>query len=211
MKPSELPGARHLYRLTNRALAQIKELWQYAGEDEVPPDSLLQAQFEVVRILQIDVPLSAKRQFQLFCSEHFPGLADILDCLAADQLWALLSMGVQLADSDQPHAQSAAVRFGGPRSPLRPRRIRRSPRRSPIARRWIRPLARGSPKAHRPFLGRDPPRLDAGHRLQLGKEPHISEHKESDVGCSELEQSDTMQEERSRFSPGEDTIKSYEL
>jgi hypothetical protein len=59
------------------------------------------------------VPLSAKRQFQLFCSEHFPGLADILDCLAADQLWALLSMRVQLAVCDQPHAQSAAVRFGG--------------------------------------------------------------------------------------------------
>ena len=33
MKPSELPGARSLYRLTNRALAQIRELWQYAGED----------------------------------------------------------------------------------------------------------------------------------------------------------------------------------
>ena len=30
-----------------------------------------------------------------------------------DQLWALLSMRVQLADSDQCHAQSAAVRFGG--------------------------------------------------------------------------------------------------
>ena len=87
MKSSELPGARHLYRLTNRALAQIKELWQYASE--------------------------AKRQFRLFCSEHFPPLADILDGLAADQLWALLSMRVQLADSDQPHAQSAAVRFGG--------------------------------------------------------------------------------------------------
>jgi hypothetical protein len=29
-------------------------------------------------------------------------------------------------------------------------------------------------KTHRPFLGRDPPRLDAGHRLQLGKEPHAS-------------------------------------
>jgi len=113
MKPSELPGARSLYRLTNRALAQIRELWQYAGEDELPPDSLLQAQVEALRILHIDVPLSAKRQFQLFCSEHFPGLADILDCLAADQLWALLSMGVQLAVSDQPHAQSAAVRFGG--------------------------------------------------------------------------------------------------
>jgi hypothetical protein len=34
-------------------------------------------------------------------------------CLSADQVWALLSMRVQLADSDQPHAQSAAVRFGG--------------------------------------------------------------------------------------------------
>ena len=40
MKPSELPGARRLYRLTNHALAQIRELWQYAGEDELPPDSL---------------------------------------------------------------------------------------------------------------------------------------------------------------------------
>ena len=62
---------------------------------------------EAVRILQIDVPLSAKRQFQLLFSEHFHGLADVLDGLAADQLWALLSMRVQLADSDQPHAQSA--------------------------------------------------------------------------------------------------------
>src|SRR6476660_9330931 len=113
MKPSELPGTRSLYRLTNRALAQIRELWQYAGEDELPPDSLLKAQVEALRILHIDVPLSAKRQFQLFCSEHFPGLADIIDCLAADQLWALLSMRVQLANSDQLQAQSAAVRFGG--------------------------------------------------------------------------------------------------
>jgi hypothetical protein len=114
MKPSELPGTRSLYRLTNRAVAKIKELCQYAGEeDELPPDSLLRAQVETVRILQIDVPLSAKRQFQLFCSEHFHGLADIIDCLAGDQLWALLSMRVQLADSDQPHAQSAAIRFGG--------------------------------------------------------------------------------------------------
>ena len=32
MKPSELPGARRLYRLTNRALAEIRELWQYVGE-----------------------------------------------------------------------------------------------------------------------------------------------------------------------------------
>ena len=29
MKPSELPGTRRLYRLTNRALAQIRELRQY--------------------------------------------------------------------------------------------------------------------------------------------------------------------------------------
>jgi hypothetical protein len=113
MKPSELPGTHSLYRLTNRALVQIKELWQYAGEDDLPPDSLLQAQVEALRILHIDVPLSAKRQFRLFCSEHFPGLSDIIGCLGADQVWALLSMRVQLADSDQPHAQSAAVRFGG--------------------------------------------------------------------------------------------------
>ena len=66
-----------------------------------------------MRILHIDVPLSAKRQFQFSCSEHFPGLADIPDCLAADHLWAFLSMRVQLADSDQTHAQSAAVRVGG--------------------------------------------------------------------------------------------------
>ena len=79
MKPSELPGTRSLYRLTNRALIKIRELWQYAGEDELPPDSLLQAHVEAVRILRIDVPLSAKRQFQLFCSEHFHGLVDILD------------------------------------------------------------------------------------------------------------------------------------
>ena len=111
MKPSELPGARSLYRLTNRALAQIRELWQYAGEDELPPDSLLKAQVEALRILHIDVPLSAKRQFQLFCSEHFPGLADILDCLAADQLWALLSMrdfgSLHRPGGHPPHDQTA--------------------------------------------------------------------------------------------------------
>jgi hypothetical protein len=63
MKPSELPGARRLYRLTNRALAQIKELWQYAGEDELPPDSLLQAHVEALRILHVDVPLNAQTTF----------------------------------------------------------------------------------------------------------------------------------------------------
>ena len=57
MKPSELPGTRSLYRLTNRALIKIRELWQYAGEDELPPDSLLQAQVEALRILHIEVPL----------------------------------------------------------------------------------------------------------------------------------------------------------
>jgi hypothetical protein len=92
-------------------LAQIRELWKYAGEDELPPDSLFQAQVEVLRILQIDVPLSAKRQFQLFCSEHFHGLADVLDGLAADQLWALLSMRVQLADmtNARPKAPPSAL------------------------------------------------------------------------------------------------------
>ena len=117
MKPSELPGTRRLYRVTNRALAQIRDLWQYAGENELPPDSLLQAQVEALRILRIDVPLSAKRQFQLFCSEHFPGLTDILDCLAADQLWTLLSMRAQLAichaiarNARQALDQSAAAR-----------------------------------------------------------------------------------------------------
>ena len=77
-------------------------------------------------------------------------------------------MRVQLADSDQPHALSAAVRFGG------------------LGRRYIlvvfddRPVgllshADGSglfPEARSKlialFLGRDPPRLDAGHRLKLG-------------------------------------------
>ena len=116
MKPSELPGTRSFYRLTNRALTKIRELWQYAGEDDaLPPDSLLQAQVEALRILHIEVPLSAKRQFQVFCSEHFHvhGLVDIFERLDTDQLWALLSMRVQLADSDQPHALSAAVRFGG--------------------------------------------------------------------------------------------------
>src|SRR5258708_29608433 len=103
MKPSELPGTRSIYRLTNRALIKIRALWQYASEDELPPDSFLQAQVEALRILHIEVPLSAKRQFQLFCSEHFPGLADIIDCLAADQVWTLLSTRVQLADSHQPH------------------------------------------------------------------------------------------------------------
>jgi hypothetical protein len=94
MKPSELPGTRSLYRLTSRALTKIRELWQYAGEDELPPDSLLQAQVEALRILHIEVLLSAKRQFQLFCSEHFPGFIDILDRLDTDLLWALLSMRV---------------------------------------------------------------------------------------------------------------------
>jgi len=42
-------------------------------------------------------------------------------CLAADQLWALLSMRVQFANSDQLQAVSAAVRFGG--LGRRPRRI----------------------------------------------------------------------------------------
>src|SRR5271168_5628957 len=72
MKPSELPGTRSLYRLTNRAMGQIKELWQYAGEDELPTDSLLKAQVEALRILHIDVPLSAKRSSSSFVQNIFP-------------------------------------------------------------------------------------------------------------------------------------------
>ena len=124
MKISELPGTRSVYRLTNRALAQIKELWQYACEDELPPDSLLQAQVEALRILHVEVPLSAKRQFRLFCSEHFPGLADIIDCLAADELWALLSMRVQFVDSNQTSCPKRRSPLWWPWSPLCPRRIR---------------------------------------------------------------------------------------
>ena len=95
MKPDELPGARRLYRLTNRALAQIRELWQYAGEDELPPDSVLQAQVEAFRILHIDVPLSAKRQFQLFLLRTFPRPRRFprLPCCRS-QVWALLSIRV---------------------------------------------------------------------------------------------------------------------
>ena len=67
MKPSELPGARSFYRLTNRALAQIKELWQYAGEDELPPESLLHAQVEALRILHIDRDSHRQRVNPRFC------------------------------------------------------------------------------------------------------------------------------------------------
>src|ERR1700680_4289525 len=59
-------------RPANHALAQIRELWQYAGRDELPPDAPLQAQVEAFGILRIDVPLSAKRQFQLFLLRTFP-------------------------------------------------------------------------------------------------------------------------------------------
>ena len=179
MKPSELPGTRSLYRLTNRALIKIRELWQYVGEDELPPDSLLQAQVEALRILHIEVPLSVKWQFQLFCSEHFPGLADILDCLAADQLWALLSMRVQLADSDQSHAQSAAVRFSG------------------LGRRYVvvfddRPVGLLSHADGSGLLPEARPKLTA-------------------LSWEEIRLALMLQEEPSRFSPREDTIKPYEL
>jgi hypothetical protein len=47
--------------------------------------------------LHIEVPLSAKRQFQLFCSEHFPGLADIIDCLALTALsWEEIQLALKL-------------------------------------------------------------------------------------------------------------------
>jgi hypothetical protein len=102
----------------------------------------------------------------LFCSEDFPAF-DILDHLDTDQLWALLSMRVQLADSDHAHALSAAVRFGG------------------LGCRYIlvvfddRPVgllshADGSglfPEARLKLIAlsweENPPRLDAGYRFKL--------------------------------------------
>ena len=78
MKPSELPGARRLYRFTNRALPQIKELWQYAAGTSFLRTLSSELKLESVRILHIDLPLSAKRHFQLLCSVHFPDLAVIL-------------------------------------------------------------------------------------------------------------------------------------
>jgi hypothetical protein len=75
-----VPSRRH-WQIVVLALAIN---WHNSG------DLVTAAQSLGFGVLPIDVPLSAKRQFQLFCSEHFPGLSDILDCLAADQLWALL-------------------------------------------------------------------------------------------------------------------------
>ena len=73
-------------------------------------------------------------------------------------------MRVQLADADQPHAQSAAVRFGA------------------LGRRYVlvafadRPGSGLFPEA-RPklgFPGRDPPRLDAGHQPKLKQHVPLS-------------------------------------
>ena len=83
-------------------------------------------------------------------------------------------MRVPLADADQPHAQSAAVRFGG------------------LGRRYVLVVfadcpagllshADGSglfPEARPsspPFPGRDPPRLDAGHQLKLKQHVPLSQ------------------------------------
>jgi hypothetical protein len=104
MKPSELPGTRSLYRLTNRALIKIRELWQYAGEDELPPDSLLQAQVEALRTLhrsaalgQSAVPALLLRTFPRPC--RYPPPPRYRSALGSPLY--------------QPHALSAAVRFGG--------------------------------------------------------------------------------------------------
>src|SRR5271166_4307173 len=49
--PTTVTSSRWPFTFTRSTAAQIKELWLYAGEDELPPDSLLQAQVEALRIL----------------------------------------------------------------------------------------------------------------------------------------------------------------
>ena len=120
--PRTKDGTRSLYGLTNHALAQIRELWQYAGEDELPPDSFLQAQVEALRILHIEVPLSAKRQFQLFCSEHFPGLTDILDWSLpiSSGLSSLCASSSPIVTNFKPKAPRSALVASGRRYVLVP-------------------------------------------------------------------------------------------
>jgi Proteasomal ATPase OB N-terminal domain len=71
-KVTELIGPDRLRVGTDHGVQSEIRVLNRSKSDELPPDSLLQAQVEAFRILHIDVPLSAKRQFQLFCSEHFP-------------------------------------------------------------------------------------------------------------------------------------------
>src|SRR3984893_3849348 len=116
MKPSELAGTRSLYRLTNRALAQIKELWQYAGEDELPPDSLLQAQVEALRILHNCTskcrsrPSGSSSSFAQNISTALP-ISWTTSIPISSGLSSLCASSSPIVTS--PHALSAAVRFGG--------------------------------------------------------------------------------------------------
>ena len=76
-------------------------------------------------------------------------------------------MRVQLVESDQPHAQSAALRFGGHgrRYVLVVFDDRPAGLLSHADGSGLFPVARPMLTA---LLGKDPPRLDAGHQLKLG-------------------------------------------
>jgi hypothetical protein len=89
-------------------------------------------------------------------------------------------MRVQLADSDQPHAQSAAVRFGG------------------LGRRYIL------------VVSDDRPEGLLSHADGSGLLPE-ARPKLTALSWEEIRLALMLQEEPSRFSPREDTIKPYEL
>ena len=109
MKPSELPGTRSLYRLTNRALIKIRELWQYAGEDELPPDSLLQAQVEA-----LEYCTSKCRSRPSGSSSSFAqNISTALPISSTTSIPISSGLSSLCADSGQPHGLSAAAGFGG--------------------------------------------------------------------------------------------------
>jgi hypothetical protein len=89
-------------------------------------------------------------------------------------------MRVQLADSDQPHAQSAAVRFVG------------------LGRRYIL------------VVSDDRPESLLSHADGSGLLPE-ARPKLTALSWEEIRLALMLQEEPSRFSPREDTIKPYEL
>ena len=94
MKPSELPGARSLYRLTNHALAQIKELWQYADEEgELPgPETDNTGRFHLPHHAQHDFDCRHRQRSSLSnqrhrgCSPQHRVLASRIDCGVQDQV-----------------------------------------------------------------------------------------------------------------------------
>src|SRR5271166_851987 len=156
MKPSELPGTRSLYRLTNRALAQIKELWQYCTSKcrSRPSDSSNSFAQNIFPASPISstASLPIRSGLSSLCASNSPILTSLMP-------------------KAPPFALVASVAVtSSSYSPILPQVSYRTP--------WVRPLSRGSPKAHRPFLGRDSPRLDAGHQLQLrqrvGNQPSLT-------------------------------------